>query len=74
VLWYINTAVGLLLTAAWLGLMYDSSYAALLSAHAYGRIGLWFIDHALYLKYYVLFLGVMTAWYFAWDISKLRTS
>lgn len=33
------------------------------------RIGLWFIHHALYLKYYVLFIGVATALYFAWDIS-----
>lgn len=34
------------------------------------RIGLWFINHALYLKYYVLFVGIATALYFAWDISK----
>jgi len=52
ILWYAAGAVALLLTAAWIGLM----------------IGLWFIEHALYLKYYVLFIGVMTALYCFWDI------
>lgn len=37
------------------------------------RIGFWFINHGLYLKYYVLFIGVMTALYFIWDISKLSS-
>ncbi|CAD6564128.1 MAG: hypothetical protein CYPHOPRED_001976 [Cyphobasidiales sp. Tagirdzhanova-0007] len=54
ILWYASEVIILLLTAAWIGLM----------------IGLWFIDHALYLKYYILFIGVMTAWYFAWDIMN----
>lgn len=34
------------------------------------RVGLWFIEHALYLKYYVLFIGVMCALYAFWDVSK----
>ncbi|BGP51228.1 hypothetical protein JCM10450v2_007157 [Rhodotorula kratochvilovae] len=32
-------------------------------------IGLWFVDHAWGLRFYVLFLGVMNSWYCLWDVA-----
>lgn len=31
-------------------------------------VGFWFIEHAYYLRFYVLFIGVMSALYSLWDI------
>jgi hypothetical protein len=31
-------------------------------------IGFWFIDHAGVLRYFILFVGVMSSWYIIYDV------
>ncbi|KAH8918551.1 hypothetical protein BT69DRAFT_1247414 [Atractiella rhizophila] len=52
VFWWANGAITKVLTAAAAGLL----------------IGLWFIDHAVALRYFVLFTGVMSSFYVVWDV------
>ncbi|GAA6023776.1 hypothetical protein JCM10207_001190 [Rhodosporidiobolus poonsookiae] len=55
----------------WIGVFFRVEvFAKLMTLAAVGlMVGLWFVDHAWGLRWYVLFLGVMNSFYVLWDVA-----